>query len=234
MDETTLQSSDKGGSKKTLAIIAVIVVLLILGGGGYFLMGKNKTAPASTTMAPKASPTSSNMFSSIQDALSKSLSLQCNFSDGKTGIQTIAYLKAGAIRGDVTGKTPDQNSSFIMKDKKMYFWNGKKGMMMAFDPSQMMKALPSTSPATQKDTGTSQNGTSMIEQLEKFKESCKPSTVADALFVPPTNVTFQDLSKMMPSGAMMPKTSPVPSGMSQEQIQQMQKQMMDKYKPSGQ
>lgn len=237
MDDTAnTQSSSSSSNSKMMIIVAIIIVLVLLGAGGYYVMSKTSEKPSSTTtaMAPKATPTSSSMFSSISDALSKSLSLQCAFSDETSGMKTIAYIKSGAIRGDVTGKTASQNSSFIMKDKTMYFWTGKRGMMMAFDPAEMMKEIPSS---RQKPSGmpSEQNGANMMGSLEKFKESCKPATVDDALFVKPSDVTFQDLSKMMPSGMSKISGAPAaPSGMSQEQIQQMQKQMIQKYAPTGQ
>jgi hypothetical protein len=217
-----------------MIIIVAVVILLLLAGGGYYLMNKSNMKPASETsmMQPKASPTSAGMFASIKDALSKSLSLQCAFTDDQTNAKTTAYLKSGAIRGDVTGKTPTENSSFIMKDKMMYFWTGKQGMKMAFNPDEMKEMMPSVSPSTQKPTGMSggENGANMIEMLEKFKDSCKPAVIEDALFVPPSDVTFQDLSKMMPSGAMMAKPSgTMPSDMTQEQAKEMEKQMMQKY-----
>lgn len=232
MDDTqnsaTPQITPKSSNSKMIIIVVVVVILLLLAGGGYYFMNQNTMKPASdsTTMAPKVSPTSANMFSSIQDALSKSLSLQCSFTDDQTGAKTTAYIKAGAIRGDITGGG-NENSSFIMKDKMMYFWNGKQGMKMAFDPNEIAKeAMPSVSPSTQKPSGVQggQNATNMMDMLEKFKQSCKPAAVDDALFIPPADVTFQDLSKMMPkpSGA-------IPSGMTQEQIEEMQKQVMQKY-----
>lgn len=240
MDDTGDQSttSSKSSGPNMMIISAVVVVLILLGIGGYYVMNKSTTQPAQTTSmkTPKPSPTSASMFTSIQNALSKSLSLKCEYTNDKTGAKTVAYLKAGAIRGDVTGAA-SENSSFIMKDKKIWFWSGKKGMMMEFDPTVMMKRVPSVSPSTQKPS-TQPNGANMMEELEKFKQHCSPSTVADSLFVAPTDVTFQDLSKMMPSGVMMPKTSGLPpSGATSKQMQELQKQMKQKYanpSPSGQ
>lgn len=42
----------------------------------------------------------------------------------------------------------------------------------------------------------------MMASMEKYKDSCKPAVVADSEFTPPTDVTFQDMSKMM-----MPQTT---------------------------
>lgn len=227
MEDTAPQTTPNSSSSKTIMILGTLVVILVLGGAGYMVMGKYLTPSVSApTMAPKASPTATSVISSIQDALSKSLSLKCDFSDEKTGQKTIAYMKAGSIRSDIMGKTKEENSSVILKDKKMYMWTGKQGMTMAFDMNEMMKDLPSGTP---KAPGTSQapNGAQMMEQLEKFKEKCQPAAVDDALFVPPSDVVFQDLSKMMPSGMKLP--SAMPTGVSKEQMEQMQKEIMQKY-----
>jgi hypothetical protein len=238
MDENTSQSaSPKKSNSKMLIIIGVILVLLLLGGAGYFLMGKNMTKPASTsnTMEPKASPTTAGMFSSIKDALSKSISLQCDYSD-ETGRKTLAYIKAGTIRTDISGgKTAQENGSIIIKDKKMYFWSGKKGYTFEFDMTKMMQNAPKVSPSEKTPSTPGQSGSNMMQDLEKFKQYCKPAVVDDKLFVVPTDVTFTDMSKMIPSGAMMPKPSgtAAPTGMTQEQIQEMMKKYQQQ-PPSGQ
>ena len=111
MEDTVSQEPSKSSSSKTIIILASIVVVLILGGAGYMVMGKNTAKPMETSATPQPSPTSSSAFSSIHDAMTKSLSLKCDFSDEKTNQKTIAYIKGGAIRSDIMGKTKEENSS---------------------------------------------------------------------------------------------------------------------------
>ena len=47
------------------------------------------------------------------------------------------------------------------------------------------------------DGGQNANSADTLAELEKYKDSCKPTVVADSMFVPPADVKFQDLSKMM-------------------------------------
>ena len=197
----------------------IIAVLLLLAGGTFFFMNKKSTSPTIATTESAAND--SNVFTSIQDALSKKVSLECTFSN-EAGHQIKSYIKNGAVRSDVTGKTTQESGSTIIKDKKMYYWNSTMGFMMNLSEAEMQgQALPTTS---QPQGSTSQQNP--LETLEKYKNSCKPAVVSDNLFTPPTDVKFTDYSQMMKS---IPTANP--SGtMNQEDIQK----MMEKYAPTGQ
>lgn len=228
MDETAPQESieKSPGGSKNMMIVAIVVVIALLGIGGYYIMGRNATKPTSgtTTIMQNTSPTGSTMFSSIADALSKSVSLKCDYVTPDGG-KTVAYIKAGAIRTDMMGKTTAENGSVIMKDKKMYFWNGKNGIMVAFN-MKSVQADPKTNPSGS-PTRAGQNGQNALADLEKFKQYCKPAVVNDKLFAVPADVVFTDMSKGIPSGAIVPKASSVPqSGMTQEQIYEIQNKIM--------
>ena len=122
-------------------------------------------------------------LTSIQDALSKSLSLQCAFTDEK-GKKTKTYIKAGAVRTDFTGTKPEDTGSMIMKDKKLYTWTNanKEGFMMTVpDITPGQTNIPGSATG---DANRSQQATDVLTALDKFKDSCKPATVADNLFVP--------------------------------------------------
>lgn len=215
--------------KKLLIPLVIIVLLILVGAGAYLYMHKKAASEMASVPTPK---NSAGFLGSIQDALSKSLSLSCTFTDS-TGRSTTAYIKAGAIRADVVGKDPTQpynSTSVIIKDKKMYVWDTTKKTGMVMDMSEMM---PTGSPVTLTPQTTTQpsqsqnhNSPDVLGMLEQYKNNCKPAVVADSLFVVPTDITFTDLSKMMPSGV---PTGTVPTGMSQEQI----KQMMQQYAPTG-
>lgn len=216
-------SAKRSSAKQMMMAVILIVLILLLGGGVYLLLGnKASQTPVQQTATATPTPENKNIFTSIQDAVSKSLSLQCDYT-GDDGIKTIAYIKGGAVRADVTGKTAEQSGSVIVKDSKMYYWNGKVGMTAEFDMSQMQQMMPSTTP-TGKPTGAAsgQGGSSVMQNLEKYKQYCKPAVVSDSLFVPPTDVKFTDYTKMMQNSVKV-----VPSGttgMSEEQIKIMMQQ----------
>lgn len=176
----------KGNNSKLIIGVVVVVVLALLGFGAFKFLGSKGSSTGTGQ--------SGNVFTSIKDALSKSVSLQCDYTD-ETGIKTTAYIKAGAIRSDTTGKTPEESGSAIIKDKKMYFWNSQGGFMMEFKDD---KTTPSTAPSN-----IGEKPEDVMNSLEKYKESCKPAVVSDSLFTPPADVKFQDFSQLMkvPTGA---------------------------------
>lgn len=88
----------------------------------------------------------------------------------------------------------------IMKDNKMYFWNGKEGMMMEFDPSAMMGEAPA------KNVPGQQKPEDVVAALEQYKQYCKSATVSDSLFTPPADVKFTDVSAMMKGAQTNPGT----------------------------
>lgn len=183
--------------KKIGIIVGVIIFLLLIGGGLYLFTSKR---PAMAPATQSAKPTSSSVFSSIQDALNRSLSLKCTYANGD--IQTVAYIKNGEIRSDISSsKNPQANGSVLMKvkDKKMYYWNGTQGFMMTIPD---VTVTPTATTAT----GSNTNAQNTINDLEKYKQNCQPADVSDSLFVLPTNVTFKDMSEMMKAmpTSMMP------------------------------
>ncbi|MBP9718959.1 MAG: hypothetical protein KBD46_00655 [Candidatus Levybacteria bacterium] len=224
MDQTvqnTEASQATSGSRNTI-IIAIGAVLLLLGVGVYYVLGKSVNKPLETSkvaISPTAAP--ANAFSSIQDALSKSLSLQCEY--GEDGKKTIAYIKSGSVRADMTGGTTAENGSIIVKDDMMYFWNGKQGMMMKFDKEAMTSTAgtPSANPSKAPNAD-------FMEGLEKYKDACKPSVVSDSLFTPPADVKFIDQTKMMEGAQKMMKGVTPGQSMNEEQI----KTMMQQYQPT--
>ena len=153
-----------------------------------------------------SSPSTSggNVFTSIKDALSKSLSLECTFTD-ESGQQTKSYIKNGAVRADMTAKDPKESGSVIVKGKTMHFWNGKTGFTMQIPEETSAPAQPGAKESTPESAN-------IMQTMEKYKDSCKPAVVADSLFTPPADVQFQDFSKMMqqlPTGS--PGTGSAPA-----------------------
>lgn len=190
---------------KNLIIVAIVIVLILFGLGGFMLLAKNRTAPATSSANTVVSPTSANVFSSIKDALSRSISLQCSFTD-ETGRKIESSIKNGAVRSDITSKIAAESGSVIVKDKKIYFWNSKGGFIMEM-PEISVTPKPGTSGAQ------AAQGQEVIASLEKYKEFCKPAVVADSLFIPPSDVKFQDVSSVIknaaPSGGVnVPSVNP--------------------------
>jgi hypothetical protein len=164
-------------------ILPVLVVLLLLGIGSYFFMSSKGTLPKT----PLNTGTS-NVFNSIQDALSKSLSLKCIYKDEK-GIQTTTYIKGGAVRVNMEGiKDNEQPGSIILKDKKMYMWNDVSKTGFTYTITE-----PIVTPGTESPKVDNKDA-SVLAEIEKYKDSCKTEIIADSFFIPPADVKFQDMS----------------------------------------
>jgi len=213
-------SSKKPQIDQKMLVIALLVAVLLLGMGGYIFM-RQMTPQKSPIVAVGVTPTEKlGMFGSLKDALSKSLSLECAYTEND--IKTTVYIKAGMVRANMIGTTPSQNGSVIVRDEKMYYWNGKQGMMMAFDIDAMQQ---------EEDEAVSDTPGTMLEGLEKFKQNCKPSTIADTVFTIPTDVKFVDQTRMMESMQQMQKSVTPGQAMNEEQIKMIEKQMQQ-YQPS--
>lgn len=209
----------------------VVIAILICGlvGAGYYFMAIATKPQQPATNNQK--PTTSNQqpaFGSIKDALTKAVSLKCEYKDDK-GIQTTTYIKAGSVRVMTTKsvESKTETNDVIMKDKTLYMWNPvtKKGFKYNIQTTTVkVSPIPSVSGAMKESVEPSQKpdqSEGVLAMIEKFKDACKPTTVEDSVFVPPTDVSFQDVDAMMkgviPSG--------IPSGIPNEDaIKQMMQQ----------
>lgn len=173
-------------------IVGLAILLLLIAGGALYYMRKH-AANSAVTQQPVAQ---TNMFTSIQDAMARSLTLQCDFTDAKN-VHTVAYLKNGQIRADVTNPTDTQGSgSILIKDKTIYFWNAQKtGFTMAMPT---VTGTPAALPTGSTENQGTDTGANMMANLEAYKKDCRVTSVADGLFVLPTDVKFTDVTKMMP------------------------------------
>lgn len=184
-----------------IIILLVLIVIALLGAIAIRLLSSKNSSQESTSQPQ-------NAFTSIRDALSKSISLECKITDSQ-GRVTNAYIKNGAVRADMVGQDPKDSGSIIMKDKVLYLWNSEGAFKMS---------LPDNPNAMNESSGGSNQGNQLLDDLDNYKNNCKVSSVSDSLFVPPTDVNFSDMSEMMKSGKP-----------SEEEI----KELMNKYQNKG-
>jgi hypothetical protein len=184
---------------KNVKIAILVAVVLLFAAAGFFFLNKSKS-PASSTANNSAGtePTASengSVISSIKDALAGSDSFSCTYTD-EEGRQTKSFIKNGMVRSDITSTNPDESGSIIVKNNTMYFWNTQKtGFKMTFTEEQEKMAADAAADAS----NTQQK--ELMENLEKYKESCKKENVSDSQFTEPAGVTFTDMSKMINPGS---------------------------------
>lgn len=163
--------------KQKLLVIIGLTALLIFGG---LLYKKSNNKIVSTNESTETK----DVFTSIKDALSKNVTLVCDFKD-ETGTSTKSYIKNGAVRVSSSGEAT-QAGEIIIKDKKMYMWDIKTKQGFVYDvPDQDVSST---------EVNQSENYLNMID---KYKDSCKMATVEDSYFETPSDVTFQDMSKLL-------------------------------------
>lgn len=156
--------------------LAVLIVIGLSIGGvvGYMKLTK------------KATPVSdSSPFSSIKDALTKSISLKCEYPDqGDSNKKVVTYVKNGAVRMDDFAMGNARGNA-IIRDNKMYIWsNGSlEGTLINLD-----------SQGNQKENVGNQSAQALAD-LERYKSYCKAEIVSDAMVTPPTEVNFVDFAK---------------------------------------
>lgn len=174
-----MAAAKKGLSPLVIAII--VIAVLVVGAGAYFMMNSDKKM-GSSMMGEN------NAITSIKDALSKSVSMECVYE--AEGTKTTAWIKNGAIRADVMGSDPQNSGSMIMKDneKKMWFWNEEGGWTMDIPDSEGVEGS---------DQGANSQTQDIMKDLEQYKDSCKPAVVSDDKFSPPSDVEFMNMSDMM-------------------------------------
>lgn len=164
-----------------MKLIVGAVVLVIAGVVGFFFINKGKTGnPLTSTTAG---------FTSIKDALSKSVSLECEFTD-ESGVKNKTFIKNGAIRADITAPTAEQSGSAIVKEKKMWFWNAQGGFVLTLPEDDGTDTAKADDKSSQADD--------LLEDLEQYKDQCKGAIVSDSLFTPPSDVQFTDMSSLVP------------------------------------
>jgi len=174
-------------------IFLVIVALLVVGGLVWFSRSKSEKKPQEIKPSPAPSETKTEeqkegIFGSIRQALEKSVNLKCQY-QLENGDKMTVYLKGkDLIRAEVTTRQ-NQQTITIMKDDKMWFWlpATKKGMMISLAGLQQQGLANQQVPNKEK----------ILEEAEKYKESCQPATIADSLFEIPQEVEFENLDELL-------------------------------------
>ena len=172
-------------------LIVVLVVLALLGGGYFYFSSRGLMPKAPGVMT--GNNAGGNVFSSIKDALSKSLSLKCVYKS-ETGVETTSYIKAGSVRVMVAGTAYQEPNNTIMMGQKMYLWNDVDKTGFVYEIKKSAVTPGQTDQTNRQNVGKEE---AILSQLEKYKNACKTAVVDDSFFKVPTDVSFQDFSKMM-------------------------------------
>jgi len=151
-------------------IVPVLIILVLLAVGGYFYMKSKRTMPVSNPVAKQDQLHQNNVFTSIQDALSRSLTLQCDYKDER-GVQTTTYIKSGSVRVIMSGMAdPKQPNNIIVKDKKMYMWNDTDKTGFTYTITEPSVAPGTTGTVQGQPPSTSDKQASVLATVETIQK----------------------------------------------------------------
>lgn len=172
-------------NKKVLIAVVVVIGILLLG----FLYPKKDR---DNLMVNSNTQKSDGVFDSIKDALTKDLTLQCEFSDENSSFKS--YIKNGAVRVTTNSTNEGQVGEMIMKDSKMYIWDTKTKEGFVYDVPKNEDGKSGEVGMTGQEVVSSE---SYLDLIDKYKDSCKVATLEDSFFETPKDINFQDMSKFL-------------------------------------
>lgn len=215
-------------------LLIVLLVLALIGVGGYFAISKKMT-PQNLLQTAK-NKIEEKAFSTIGEVLTKNISMKCVFKD-EEGKETTTYIKNGKIRFEATGSSKDeveknQPGVFLIRDKKMYMWDDKSKAGMIYSVQEPENVTPikedTNVPANDKNKVGNENfsASSMLKEIEKYKDSCKMQSLDDSLFEVPKDVKFQDMEEFQKQ--MTDTVEKMKEGNNQEEMQKYIEEMLKK------
>ncbi len=167
---------------KALVYGVALVAIVILGLGAWMVVGKGGTKDADTAQTQNTT---------LKNLIAMGGSNKCTFASSVQNSQSegTVYITNGQMRGDFSSVAAGKTtlSHMIVKDNVSYVWSdaAPQGFKMSFDAM-----------ATQSDA----NPQASVDPNAKVEYTCS-SWVSDAsLFALPTNITFQDMSALIPKG----------------------------------
>ncbi len=177
-------------SKKIVIAVAVLVLLGIVG-VGYVMMPKSAPSQEGTptTEQPKST------MQSLKDLLTSGQSVSCSVDYGDNSqMNGKTYVSGKRVRADFTGGHMIQDGTYA------YMWSDTQ----ATGTKIKVDAMAELAKNAATPTGQTQK-TQTVDENEKASMNCSAWITDESQFVPPTNITFTDLSEMLKKLPAMPK-----------------------------
>lgn len=173
--------------KNKSVLLAVIFIVLAL--SGYFLYKSNNSK--NTELKNGEESKNGSVFTSIKDALSKDVTLYCDFNEGNVSFKS--YIKNGAVRVTTSSTEKGQSGDMIMKNNKMYIWDSTTKTGFIYDVPEDSESSNVSVDSSSSTTGS----TNYLGLIDQYKDSCKVTAVEDSLFVEPKDIDFKDMTKFL-------------------------------------
>lgn len=181
---------------KNIYIVGAVVLIAV---GAFFFMSQKKaeapTDKAMTEQAAQQVPQVTSTSHSLKDFLAMNVAQTCSYNrtDATMDISGTTYVDNGKVRTDTVmtdHKTQKvMHSQAIIDGGYIYAWSDST----PFGVKMQLAALPTAGSASAK--GASANGAPDVDS--KYDYKCAQGAVNAAVFVPPTNIEFKDMSAMM-------------------------------------
>ena len=186
---------------RTILIIGAIVVVVVGGGIAWFTLGRNnepasqQTSNSSTTQTNQTNTGSNQTIShrTMNELRLEAENRKCTFTstleDGSQSKGTIYIDADKRMRGDfdLTKDGETTKSSMIIRDDTQYLWqqSTKDGVKMAIDE------------ILNQNSNTNQSASDGTDANTPVDFTCSAWRVDDAMFTPPADVTFRDMTSVM-------------------------------------
>jgi hypothetical protein len=185
-----------------LGVIALIVIILayfwlILGNGSQTVQEKKDEtlAQLETQSGSNAPQVELNGLGSMNDLLARNTSLECQITtiDNSLASEGTFFVADQKIRGDFITQSPDVQettvSSMVVVGDTMYVWTEIGGE--SYGVKSLRPVATEAAIETQEPVG-------LDERFKYFCQNWEP--VDQSIFIPPTDVLFQDMSQVLQGG----------------------------------
>ena len=182
--------------KKSI-LLGLLIVLT-----GSLLVGCNKTKTPTvdepTSLEDQTVGEVVQEWQRVGQAIATGQSVKCTMTQVENGETSHYYIKGTQIRFDTISTTsPDQTTSLLSDGEFVYTWGdgARQGLKFsALNPSQSPQQPEVESPSNAPDFSTQEAWNSYRDL--GYTIQCDVTSVDPALFVPPSDITFMDMSAL--------------------------------------
>jgi Flp pilus assembly protein CpaB len=173
---------------KSNSLIYIIIAVIVVGAIAYFAMQGDGGPSVQNTNENTEAVTEAEQGMSMRDLVARGESVECTFNHTTDVSQSsgTVYVADGKVRGnfDVNATEVGQTfTAYMIADGGMsYVWSSML-------PQGFMVPIAETSA----EVGSEADG---IDYNQKLDYSCEPWATDESFFVPPSTVTFIDVSTM--------------------------------------
>lgn len=190
--------------KQSNLILAAIGIIIVVA-GVLVLSNKSTKAPQPGATTGLASPQESQNRGSLKSLLTVGKDQSCTFTSNQGKTKGTVFISGKKMSGDfaTTGADNKQvESRMILDDQYSYFWSSDavEGTKMKLSNLEAITPPPSAS-------GQTQNQAVDINQDVEYQ--CSVWAVDNSKFIPPSNVTFMDVSALIQQSGQQ-QSAPTP------------------------